>query len=300
MSQWKDKEFRVLLLWVLYSLGGFLFLFLAPVLLAIAAFLSLSGCNIPPDVDGPYCDVMDTQLWKPANNWQAMDQVEWENDPEYEDLLAQVFSYQDTRMGNDVVFNIAVSPYAKILNSYDYLVRAPGLTLEQVVNPVDISPEELRANPLHFFATFVARNTPPTWFECGDSPNGSIATQWDRVRDVATVYYPGLLGLDKVYRAGVIVHEARHVNGRHRKEKPHSEKYPGTDPSVEYRGAYWYQTLYLAAIYYAPAEFNITDAERQAAGRHARSILKQRFVEPHDVTLESLSDIWNGGLEKYL
>lgn len=255
--------------------------------------LAVGGCSDWPDFDGPYCETVEYKGWEPAENGDKFDNNPmWVYDKDLEEYLWEYAGGVEGGFpsGNDIdqESHVALSPRAKHLTTLEFI--ATSFPDWETFDPsTDL--ERLESNPLKWFAAMVYQKTPKSWFDCGD--RGGAAVQSTRRGREAVIYYPPYINANKVYRAGIVVHEVWHTTG-----KTHSPN-AGQDVDKEYRGSYWMHSLFLAAVCHAPEEYNITPEEKWKACYESNNILKSRFSEPTNLTPGDLSDIWEN-FPKYI
>ena len=229
-----------------------------------AAFLVMTlwtGCGEGlPEFYGPLCDDAQTGDWSPAVVRPDLDRAEhfsWIGDEEVEQTLRGYGMDEawDFLSGNDVNEDgIVVSPYGKTLNAYELITMTRGL-------------ERWRE--------YVLDHTYAVHGSCGPMGENVVAHTWHGQRtDLFEPFYQR----DVVSRAGFIVHEVGHAAGLrgHVGQK---------DASWDEGGAYRLQVEFLAAVYFAEGA---SAAEKQAAKAELTWILREKFVEPTEISLSDL------------
>lgn len=234
----------------------------ALVLKIAIAFLTVSvGCSDLPEYYGPLCDQAATGEWSPAIQDPELDRAEnysWHEDPELEQLLRSygMDGSWDFLSGSDINEDgIVVSPYGKMLNTYELILTTPGLegygdTLTQ-------------AYPVHG--------------SCGEKAPGIVAATWSGKSGHRIDVYQSFYDLNVVARAGFLIHEAAHATGApgHINER---------DQSWEDHGSYRQQAEFAAALYHA----DVSPELQKAALMEFEWIVGDKFIDPVDITIEDL------------
>ena len=230
--------------------------------IAATLFTQGVGCADIPEYSGPLCDQAETADWSQASSWPELDGIEyaaWTDDPELEQSLRSygMDDEWDFLSGNDVDLDgIVVSPYGKTLNAIELIVTTPGLE--------GWSDTLLQGYPLHG--------------SCGEKTAYTIATTWKSRGGHRTDVYRGFYDRSVVSRASFLIHEAAHAAGG-----------PGhvddMDRNWEEHGSYRLQVEFLAAVYYAEGA---SEGHREAALEEFEWIIRDKFLEPTDLTIEDL------------
>lgn len=131
--------------------------------------------------------------------------------------------------------------------------------------------ESYEGNILEWGGRFARNEIDEVDGRCGDG-SAIARTQWGPVIDNKTELYLGFFYSRSVpERAGTLVHEARHADG-----KGHDRG--NNDSSWEYNGAWRYHVAWLA--WFAAEGRSTTPALKTLARQRANNILATRFVKP--------------------